>query len=254
MIQNSNSIEASSSSNSSKKSFRRQNRQERLLKAKLESLELFVRVIAHDLNGPLTSINLTLQALRRISCSAEVEKLIQVIDRDVLQATSLLEDLKTLNKREVYRLQKINITHEIRQVVERIDLIKNSNIDIHWSTEPHDLYILGDSIRLRRVWHNVITNALDAIALKKRDEKIRVYVSLKKRNHFVRVQFRDAAGGIAKEYLPRLFEPFYTTKGTKYRGLGLFIARKIIDEHNGKMRLVSRRPYTRVTIDIPVAP
>ena len=71
--------------------YRRQSRQEKLYQAKLESLELFVRVIAHDLNGPLTGLNLTMQACRKIARTPAMHKLLDSMDRDLASATHLLE-------------------------------------------------------------------------------------------------------------------------------------------------------------------
>ena len=95
-------------------------------------------------------------------------------------------------------------------------------------------------------------DVMDAAEGKKNSEKVRLNISTRRTGKFARVQFSDNAGGIPKSRLSRIFEPFYTTKGEKNRGLGLFIARKIISEHNGAIRVVSRKPFTRVTIDIPL--
>ena len=209
-------------------------------------------MIAHDLNGPLTGMNLTLQACRRLAKTPAMFKLLDSIDRDLTQATDLLEELKSLNRRETYRLQSLDLGHEIRQLVEQIRIAPRNTIIIDFADTKDKLVVAGDLSRLRRVWQNIIRNAMDAAETGKREERPRLNITVKKTGKFARLQFRDDAGGIPKQRLPRIFEPFYTTKGEKNRGLGLFIARKIVTEHNGKIRVASRKPYTRITLDLPI--
>lgn len=232
--------------------YRRQSRQERLYQAKLESLELFVKVIAHDLNGPLTGLNLTLQSCRKLAKTPAVHKLLDSMDHDLTSATHLLEELKSLNKREIFRTQRLDIAEEVRNLTEQI--ITNPRVALAIEVAPSTgaLLVSGDLPRLRRVWQNIVVNVMDAAEGKKNSEKVRLNISTRRTGKFARVQFSDNAGGIPKSRLLRIFEPFYTTKGEKNRGLGLFIARKIISEHNGAIRVVSRKPFTRVTIDIPL--
>ncbi|MBV6492149.1 MAG: Sporulation kinase A [Turneriella sp.] len=213
-----------------------------------------MRTIAHDLNGPLTGINLTLQALRRLSCSRAVEKLVQNIDHDLVQATSLLEELKTLNKRETYRLKRLDIGEELTVALEKHILLEKNRLEVKYIKPSQPLFVLGDSSRLWRVWQNILCNTMDALGAKPTADKVQLSVGIKKMQKLVRIQFTDDAGGIPKKSLSRLFEPFYTTKGKKNRGLGLFIAHKIIDEHRGSISVASRPPFTRVTLKLPLAP
>ncbi len=198
-------------------------------------------------------MNLTLQACQRLNKNPEMHKLLDSIDGDLRQATDLLEELKSLNRRETYRLQKLDLAHEVKQLVEQLRIAPRSPIFIDFTEANVKLVVAGDLSRLRRVWQNIIRNAMDAAEAGKRDERPRLMITVKQTGKMARLQFRDNAGGIPRQRLTRVFEPFFTTKGEKNRGLGLFIARKIVSEHNGKIRVVSRRPYTRVTLDLPLS-
>lgn len=213
-----------------------------------------MRVIAHDLNGPLTGMNLTLQACRQLAKSPAMHRLLDSVENDLTQATSLLEELKSLNRRETYRLQRLDLVHEIKQLIDQLRIAPRSSIIIDFAEANGKLVVAGDISRLRRVWQNIIKNAMDAAITGKREERSRLMITAKKTGRFARLEFLDNAGGIPKENLHRIFEPFFTTKGEKSRGLGLFIARKIVLEHGGKMRVVSRKPNTRVAIDLPLMP
>lgn len=231
---------------------RRQGRDEKLYQAKLTSLELFVRVIAHDLNGPLTGLNLTLQACRKIAKNPSMLKLLDSMDHDISSAAHLLEELKSLNRRDIFRTRKLDAAAEIRDLADQISANPRVPLVIETVPSGEKLFVAGDLPRLRRVWQNIILNVMDATLSRKNGDPVRLTISTRRTGKFARVQFSDNAGGIPKSKLLRIFEPFFTTKGEKNRGLGLFIARKIISEHNGKIRVISKKPFTRVTIDLPL--
>lgn len=213
-----------------------------------------MRVIAHDLGGPLTGMNLTLQACRRLAKTPAMHRLLDSVESDLTQATGLLEELKSLNRRETYRLQQLDLGYEVGQLVQQLKVTPRSSIIIDFADADTKLVVAGDTARLRRAWQNIIKNAMDAAAVGKREERARLMIRVKKTGRFARLEFIDNAGGIPRENLYRVFEPFYTTKGEKNRGLGLFIARKIILEHSGKIRVASRKPNTRIAIDLPLVP
>ncbi len=213
-----------------------------------------MRVIAHDLNGPLTGMNLTLQAIRKLVKTAEMEKLVSGLEKDLTTATDLLEELKSLNRREIFRTVRLNLSQEVAQFVAQINDNPRLPIIIDLAECDPKLVIAGDLSRLRRAWHNIVRNVLDLAETRKGEQKITLTVSVRRTGRFARMRFLDNGGGIPRAKLTRVFEPFYTTKGKLNRGLGLFIARKIVTEHNGKIRVMSKKPFTRVTIDLPLLP
>jgi signal transduction histidine kinase len=197
-------------------------------------------------------MNLTLQACRKMAESPALLRMLDSVQHDLISATDLLEELKSLNRRETYRLQRLDVITELKSLVEQLRATPSSPIIIDFLATDDKLIIAGDLSRLRRVWQNVIRNGMDAAETRRHGERPRMTVSIKKSGKFARLQFKDTAGGISKAKLARIFEPFYTTKGEKNRGLGLFIARKIVLEHHGKIRVASMKPHTRVTIDLPL--
>lgn len=226
--------------------------QEKRFQEKFTSLELFVRVIAHDLNGPLTGMNLTLQQARKLVKNPLALKSLDTLEHDLNLATNLLEELKSLNRRETFRPTLLDIGTEVQLIVEQIHNLSASPLTVAFTQCREKLLVAGDISRLRRAWQNIIRNAVEMALDKKNEEPVLFQVNVKKSGRFARISFHDNAGGITRQRLPRLFEPFYTTKGSKNRGLGLFIARKIVLEHHGKIRIVSARPSTWVTIDLPL--
>lgn len=199
-------------------------------------------------------MNLTLQAMRQLARSTALHKLIDSVERDLTSATDLLEELKSLNRRETYRLRQLDLVGELKAIIVQMRSLTSLPISIDFPETKDKLTVAGDVSRLRRVWQNIIYNVMDAAENRKNPERALLTVIAKKTGRYARVQFFDNAGGIPAAKLSRIFEPFFTTKGGKNRGLGLFIARKIVSEHNGKIRIASKKPYTRVTVDLPLAP
>jgi two-component system NtrC family sensor kinase len=110
-----------------------------------------------------------------------------------------------------------------------------------------------DAAQLQQAVLNIIDNAIDAIG---RAGTIKVRTGLEKRdNTQVIIKISDTGCGIAKEMLPKIFDPFYTTKGPKEGiGLGLSVSYKIIEQLNGKIAVESvKGKGTTFTICLPVA-
>jgi signal transduction histidine kinase len=104
---------------------------------------------------------------------------------------------------------------------------------------------------LNQVWTNLIQNAQQALTSRPSDA--RITVSSEVEDGWVIVRITDNGPGIAPEVLPRIFEPFFTTKpkgeGT---GLGLGIARQIVDKHGGSMRCESTPGSTTFEVRLPI--
>ncbi len=179
-------------------------------------------------------------------------KLLDALGHDLTSASDLLEELKSLNRRETFRMQRVDLVSEMQSLIDQIQSNPRIPILIDVAGSSEKLAVAGDISRLRRAWQNIIRNTIDAAESRKTPDRVTLKISMKRSGKFARIRFSDNGGGIDRARLARLFEPFYTTKGEKNRGLGLFIARKIVVEHHGNMRLASKKPTMRVTIDLPL--
>jgi len=100
------------------------------------------------------------------------------------------------------------------------------------------------------VWANLIDNALDAVA-----EGGRVTVTAVRDGESVVVRVTDDGPGIPPEVKNRIFDPFFTTKPVgKGTGLGLDIARRLVDRHEGSIAVTSEPGRTEFRVALPVAP
>ena len=118
--------------------------------------------------------------------------------------------------------------------------------------DAHDAAVLGDPVQLQQVFVNLVLNAFDAGAGLTPDRR-RVRIGTVSIPLGVQVSVRDYGNGIAAADLPRLFDPFFTTKPTGM-GLGLSIARSIVEAHGGTIAAGNRDPGAEFTVTLPRAP
>jgi len=101
---------------------------------------------------------------------------------------------------------------------------------------------------LNQVWTNLIHNAIQAM-----NSKGKLEIAVAEQNNTIVVQITDSGCGIEPEIKPRIFEPFFTTKPAgEGSGLGLDIARKIIDKHQGKIEVESKPGQTTFSVWLPI--
>jgi len=113
--------------------------------------------------------------------------------------------------------------------------------------EHGSLMVNGDPTHLRQVIHNLLQNAQDAIA---DAQEQRICLLVEKDEKWARLYIEDSGKGFPAELLPRVFEPYVTSKA-KGTGLGLAIVKKIIEEHHGRVQ-VGNATGAYVRIELPL--
>jgi signal transduction histidine kinase len=128
--------------------------------------------------------------------------------------------------------------------------LRKKNIEIVRNYDPALPELLGYGGELNQVWTNLIDNAVDAM-----DDSGRLQLTTEHGSDEVRVTFEDNGKGIPPEHLSQVFDPFFTTKrqgeGT---GIGLDIAKQIVDRHHGTIRVNSVPGKTEFQVILPLAP
>jgi len=136
-------------------------------------------------------------------------------------------------------------------VRELLVLYEGSRVMIHAELAAELPPVLGDATQIRQVIHNLLQNAEDALIDVDQPE-IRLLTRSDSRR--VDLILRDNGPGFPPESLSRAFEPYVTTKA-RGTGLGLAIVKKIIDEHEGEIRLANREAGgAEVRIRLCIAP
>ena len=228
----------------------------RLLQSeKLAALGQFVAGIAHELNNPLQGVLGHLELLRATGAFPKaLRRDMQRIYREADRAAKIVRNLLVFagSRRLVRRRTSMNATLS-RVLALRSPALRAGNIEVIRSHEDGLPRVIGDPLLLQQALLNVLLNAEQAIGGE--GGRIETHTCVRQRDgaRFVVVQIRDTGPGVPAAALPRLFEPFYTTKEVgKGTGLGLAITYGIIQEHGGHI-VASNHPEGGAvfTVELP---
>lgn len=213
--------------------------------------------IAHEIRNPLNYINLTLDRLRTSYKPADETK----IEKYVSHLKNLKEEVKRINKlvtdflsftrpREL-EMESLDLREELYDALRIVeDLAFENNIKTEINLSGNVTEIIGDKHALHSVFTNLFINAVQAIGIK--GGALIVDVNVQDDNKNVRIEIKDTGSGIQPENLPKLFEPYFSTKETG-TGLGLAIVKKNIEEHNGTIDVQSVPDEgTTIIVTLPI--
>ena len=163
----------------------------------------------------------------------------------VLDLSSQIVDYAEEENRN-YQYIEEDITKTINEVLDEFkDDIELEDLEIDKPSEP--CYLIFDKMRIKRVFRHIIKNTIENIDYEKDDNGLRISID-KNKNGSVNISILDNGVGIDEDFLGSIFNPLVSAKiqGT---GLGLPIAKSIIEKHNWKIRVESvKYNYTRVVI------
>jgi signal transduction histidine kinase len=203
--------------------------------------------LAHEISQPLSSATNYLHAARRI-LQARAEKDAEVNDALAKAAYEAQRARETLERVRDYvssgrlEMTAVDLDELSAKIVSLIgqDAVSRG-VDIRVSSAPHLPTIRADAIQIEQLLFNLISNAVDA-ASQAPEARGRVGIHIMQRRARISVAIEDNGTGIAEEIADRLFEPFETTK-QKGMGLGLTLARQIVEAHSGVLRGENRAPH-----------
>lgn len=195
--------------------------------------------LSHELRTPVSVIQGHLEALADGVYPADEEHLAPVLEEARL-ISRLIEDLRTLSEAETgtleLRREPTDLALLIREVVESYRA-RAQSAEVELRTELDDeLPLLEvDPLRIREVLVNLISNAL-----RYTEAGGRVFIAARlEPGNGISVSIADNGGGISPEVLPHIFERFYKAPGSTGSGLGLTIARDLVDAHGGSIEAES---------------
>jgi len=227
--------------------------------ARLESLGLLAGGIAHDFNNLLTIIigNLSIASLNE-EAMREVGGFIQEAQKGAGRAKELTHQLLTFAKGGSPVRLACSLDELLREVLQSTHLAPGVRIEQEIPEKSPEL--CADRMQLSRAFHNIVINALQAmpnggvlrVSLKS-DELLADQVPGLRPGSYLRVQLSDTGLGIPQAILPRIFDPYFTTRSDGM-GLGLTAAYSIIRKHEGHIDIESDPGHgTRVNVWLPVA-
>jgi signal transduction histidine kinase len=199
--------------------------------------------LAHELNQPLNAILQNAGVAQMLLASetvppalAEIPDIISDIRKDDIRASEVIRRMRGLLQKHELESQPVNlneVAHDTVAIVRPDAKSRGIELDIDLTDGVRP--ILGDRVHLQQVVLNLLMNALDAVATMP-PERRQVRVSTALIDGEVRLAVADTGVGIDGSRIAEIFEPFYTTKKEgSGMGMGLAIARGIVEAHSGRM-------------------
>ncbi|MBL8403420.1 MAG: HAMP domain-containing protein, partial [Dechloromonas sp.] len=207
------------------------------------------RRLAHEIKNPLTPIQLSAERLQfKLAdklTNGDADMLArgtQTIINQVQAMKRMVDDFRDYARLPAPEVAPLDLNALIREV---LGLYESSSATIETDLAADLGSILGDATQLRQIIHNLLRNAEDAL---EGLEGTRIVLRTERGLRHARLSIADNGPGFPVELLPRIFEPYVTTKA-RGTGLGLPIVRKIVDEHQGSIE-ISNAPEGGARIDI----
>jgi signal transduction histidine kinase len=147
--------------------------------------------------------------------------------------------------------KSISVSSIVREVVKGVAAMAAQNgIELTSDLCEDDCILFGDPTQMTRAIQNVIINAVQAAA----ERKGAVTVSCIRKEFYVDVRVQDTGPGIASNKIAKIFDPYFTTKQSKSgTGLGLYITKKVVEDHKGSIKVDSTPEIaTTFTIRLPL--
>lgn len=224
--------------------------------AKLATMGELAASIAHELNNPLGTITLGIEELlSQTAADSPARRELKVMEQETERMARLITNLLQFSRPGQQQISTFDICTEIDKTLElSFFFLRKRGVTVVRKFDSGLPLIQGDRQKLRQVFLNLIVNASDAMhgggTL-----TVRAVADTQNEEPVVALEFTDTGTGIAPENLPKIMEPFFTTKEVgKGTGLGLAICRRIVQEHRGSIGLTSELGKgTTVRLTLPVS-
>lgn len=214
---------------------------ERLHRTQMSRAEHFATLgematgLAHEIRNPLAGIAGVIEIIGRdLPSTSPAREVIKDVRQEIARINHIVTDLLQTARPHPPKVRKsdLNVTVEHAVMLGRQQALAKS-VEINLHKDPTLPEVEHDSDQIHQVLLNLLLNALQAI-----DQHGKVDVTLARQGSNAVVEVTDNGRGIAPNHLPNIFRPFYTTKGDG-TGLGLSLARRIVEDHQGRIDVAS---------------
>lgn len=227
-----------------------------------ENRKTLIANISHDLKTPITSIQGYIEAITDGNAVSpeNLNKYLKIIYNNTGYMNKLIDDLFLFSKLDIQKLEfeflNVKVRPFVADLMEEFELeLKERNIEFHYTDSlEEDCTFSIDRKRLHQVFRNILGNAEKHGP----GHNLSIAVELYRLDDFVYVDIQDNGPGIAEDKLSHIFDRFYRidserTKDFMSTGLGLSIARELVEAHGGRIKVSSaENEGTCFTVMLPV--
>ena len=203
---------------------------------RLAAIGEFAAMIVHEIRNPLTTVQMGLNYFKKLDLPLSAQTRLSLALDESERLANLLQEILSYSKPQILQLSEINLDTLIQELLISLRSLPESQerlIEYYPSHLP--IVVWGDRDKLKQVFINLVRNACEAV---EPGDIIQWSVSNNSALNQVAIAVQNRGSPIPAEVLPRLTQPFYSTKA-EGTGLGLAIVKRIVDAHNGELLIES---------------
>jgi signal transduction histidine kinase len=191
--------------------------------------------LAHEIRNPLAGIAGVIEIIGRdLPSTSPARAVVKDVRQEIAQINHILTDLLETARPHPPQMRRSDLNTTVEHAVMLVrQQVLSKPIKIELQKAPNLPEVEHDSDQIHQVLLNLLLNAVQAM-----EHAGTVQVEISSQGDSASVTVSDTGRGIAPEHLPSIFRPFYTTKGNG-TGLGLSLARRIVEEHQGRIEVSS---------------
>jgi len=198
---------------------------------RLASVGLLAAGVAHEVNTPLAGISSYVQMMQRKMPDTDPRRaILEKIEKQTFRASSIVNNLLNFSRQQTSDMKQVDVNAVVEETLTLAELpLSKRKVRVDTALAESLSPVWGDSGKLQQVLMNLVLNARDSMP-DGGDLNIRTV----QQNGEVILEVADTGSGIPQEQLHKIYDPFFTTKGTgKGTGLGLSVTYGIVQEHRG---------------------
>lgn len=226
-------------------------RERRIQSDRLASMQTLSAGLAHEVRNPLNAARLQLELLerrlrRQLGDDSKLTEPTQLANHELERLTNLLNDFLSFARPPELHIHEHDVIAIGRQVIDlEKPLAEQRGIELSFTEKP-PLVVQVDTGKIHQVIQNLVRNGLEA---SKRGGHVGLLIENGVDN-LVHIRVTDDGSGIPSDVLPRIFEPFYSTKDTG-TGMGMAIVHSLVTMHGGRIEIATSPQGTTFDVYVP---
>lgn len=163
-----------------------------------------------------------------------------ILLRSTNKINNLVQDMLTYSKERKLDLQVEDINKHVQEIVDLCaPTAKDKKVDLEINLSDEPVHCLLEPDVFQDAVLNLIGNAIEAVKGVE-DSRVKIETYVTKKENKAHIFIEDNGCGIPEEIISKIFDPFFSTKGSKGTGLGLAVTKKVIEEHGGRIEVISK--------------